>query len=263
MIDYIKYTLDNKTYSLNKNPDGTWSRQASAPDVAGNYSLKIEISSDGVISYIDGDNPQYNFYLDVINSTEKVTHLESLVPEFIADLDKFQTLYNTENIAFDQLNYHIEGVKSNIYLTTSSNEAIQRWERFLNIKGEGTLEQRKNYLKSLLQKSNKLSEKTIQDIVKAITGSGCVVTFFTSDDLLNPDPGFSLLRVQVLSPDSDVNYRYEDIARTLKPLVPSHIKLIVVKFFATWEDISENNKDWSSVASMSNWKAVRNYIPPQ
>lgn len=263
MIEYIKYTLDGKTYTLNPDNSGKWSKQVNAPSVAGNYSLVIEIKMDGAIYKIDSTNSQYNYYLNVINSTEKVTHLQDLVPDFISNLDKFNSLYNIENDIFDQLNYNIEAVKSNVYLTTSSNEAIQRWERFLKIKGEGTLEQRRKYLKSLLQKSNKLSEVTIKDIVKAITGSNCVVTFFTSDDPLNPEPGYALLRVQVQSPETDGEYRYEDIARTLKPLVPTHLKLSVVKFFATWEDISLNHDNWNSVASMSNWKAIRAYIPPQ
>lgn len=263
MIDYIKYTVDGKTYKLIDNGDGTWSKQVNAPDVAGNYNLLLEISSHGNVVYIDSSDSRYDFYLNVIAATERVTYLENLVPEFVAEIDKFKLLYDTENISFDKLHSSIEKVKSDVFISTASNEAVERIETFINIKGQGNLEQRRSYLKSLLQKSNKLNEKSIKDVVNAITGSDCIVMFFTADEIDNPEIGNSLLRVQVLSPDNYKDYRYDDIARTLKPLVPSHIKLIVVKFFATWNDIQGNYADWNTVRSMKDWQVIKNYIPPQ
>lgn len=193
----------------------------------------------------------------------RVTFLEKLVPDFIAEIDKFKLLYDVENISFDELYESVEKVKSDVFISTASDEAIERIETFINIKGQGNLEQRISYIKSLMQKGNKLNEKSIKDMVNAITGSDCIVMFFTSDESNNPEPGNSILRVQVLSPDNGKDYRYEDIARTLNPLIPSHIKLIVVKFFATWNDIKENYADWNSILSMKDWEAVKNYIPPQ
>ena len=193
----------------------------------------------------------------------RVIFLEKLVPDFIAEIDKFKLLYDTENISFDELYESVEKVKSDVFISTASNEAIERIETFINIKGQGNLEQRRSYLKSLLQKSNKLNEKSIKDIVNAITGSDCIVMFFTSNESNNPEPGNSILRVQVLSPDNEKDYRYEDIARTQNPLIPSHIKLLVVKFIATWNDIKENYADWNSILSMKDWETVKNYIPPQ
>ena len=193
----------------------------------------------------------------------RVIFLEKLVPDFIAEIDKFKLLYDTENISFDELYESVEKVKSDVFISTASNEAIERIETFINIKGQGNLEQRISYIKSLMQKGNKLNEKSIKDIVNAITGSDCIVMFFTSNESNNPEPGNSILRVQVLSPDNEKDYRYEDIARTLNPLIPSHIKLLVVKFFATWNDIKENYADWNSILSMKDWETVKNYIPPQ
>ncbi|MCF0149587.1 MAG: DUF2313 domain-containing protein [Clostridium sp.] len=263
MIDFINYTVDGKTYKLIDNGDETWSKSVNAPNVAGNYNLLLEVSSEGRVTYIDSSDSRYNFYLKVIASTERVTFLEKLVPEFISEVDKFKLLYDTENISFDELHSNIEKVKSDVFISTSSNDAVERIETFINVKGQGNLEQRRSYIKSLLQKSNKLNEKSIKDVVNAITGSDCIVMFFTSDEKDNPITGNSLLRVQVLSPDNYKDYRYDDIARTLKPLVPSHIKLIVVKFFATWNDIQENYADWNTVRTMKDWQTIKNYIPPQ
>lgn len=263
MIDYIKYTQEGKDYELVKNPNGSWSKPAGAPTTAGNYNLNIEVSIDSKINYVDNNSPEYKGYLSIINSTEGVTQLEKLVPGFISDIDKMSELYSIENGFLDNLYMDIEMVKSNIYLTTSSNEAIERIENFLNIKGQGTLNQRKDYLKSLLRRGNKLNESSIKNMVEAITGSDCIISFFGGDEEKNPDfaTDHGLLLVEVLSPE-DKDYRYDDIIRVLTPLIPSHIKLTIVKFFATWENLRDNNLDWSTIANMGTWKQVKDYIPP-
>lgn len=263
MIDYIKYTVDGSSYSLNSNEDGTWIKEVDSPNVAGNYNLLLEIGKGSIVTYIDSSDPRYKLYLEVITRAERRNYLERYVPEFISNIEQFKTLYDIENISFDRLDANIEGVISDAFISTASSEAITRYESFLNVKGVGTLEQRKSYIRSLLQKGNKLNERSIKDIVTAITGSDCIVNFFGGDELNNPEPGKSLLRVQVLSPDNYKDYRYEDIARTIKPLVPTHIKLSVVKFFATWEDIYINFAGWDAVNSMTNWQEIKNYIPPQ
>jgi hypothetical protein len=79
----------------------------------------------------------------------------------------------------------------------------------------------------------------------------------------NPEPGHGFLRIQVLSPDNNKDYRYEDIARALKPLIPAHLKLSIIKYFATWGDIKFNFSNWNTVAAMPDWNAVKQYIPPQ
>jgi hypothetical protein len=263
MIDYIKYTIDNVAYNLLRNEDGTWTKEATAPSVAGNYDLIIEISENGIITYIDASDPKYNLYLDVIAATERIIFLENYCQDFINQIPEFKTMFEAENIKLDEFYSAIEKMKSDRYIETASNDAITRLENFIGIKGQGSLKQRKNFLFSLLKKGNKLSETTIKNITNAITGSDCIVNFFGSDEINNPYPGYGLLRVQVLSPDNYKDYRYEDIQRTLSQLTPSHIKLLVMKYFSTWADIKNNYADWNTIASQANWKAVRDYIPPQ
>ncbi|MDF2586635.1 MAG: hypothetical protein K0S41_476 [Anaerocolumna sp.] len=263
MIDYIKYTLDGKTYNLFLNSDGTWSRDEFAPNVAGNYQLTFTISENGIITTIDSSNSLYETYLQVVADTERVAYLETLVPDFIAEIPEFAKLYKIENEALDTLYADINQVKNDAFIKSASNYSINRLESFMNIKGAGTLNQRKSYLITMLQKGNKLSEKLIKEIANTITGSDCVVTFIGSDELVNPEPGYGLLRVQVLSPDSSKNYRYDDIVRALKPLVPGHIKLFVIKYYSTWADVINNFNSWNTVKSYDNWSQVKNYLPPQ
>ena len=260
MIDYIQYSVNGITYTLENNGDGTWIRPDEAPSVAGNYLLTMIVSQGGEITILNSSNDLYETYLDMIIRTEKTSELETYVPDFISETKEFAEIFHIENANIDDLHSKVEKIKSNNFIVSASNDSIIRIEKFLNMKGLGTLEQRKSYLVSLNQKGSKINEATIKNIVNAISGSDCIITFFGSDESLNPEFGHGFLRVEVLSPDSTKNYRYADIARALGPLVPSHIKLGVIKYFATWQDILDDFTDWSVVASLDDWQAVNDYI---
>lgn len=263
MIDYIKYTVNGESYNLIDNDDGTWSKSLDAPNVAGNYNLILEVSEGGIVTIIDSSDPRYEFYLDVIETTEERVHLQDYVPEFLTDVLEINLIYEIENKELDEIYASNEKLKNDMFIRTASAEKITQLETFLRIKGQGTLSQRKDYLLSLFSKGKKLNEGKIKEIVNTITGSNCIVTFFGADELDNPNLGYGLLRVQVLSPEQNKDYRYDDIFRTLKPLVPGHLKLLVVKYFALWDDVKINFADWTAVAALTDWQAVKNYIPPQ
>lgn len=265
MINYIKYTIDGKTYSLINNGDGTWYRDEYAPSIAGNYLLTFEICENGISTTVDSSNSLslYETYLQVVVEAERTVFMEKLIPDFIAEINEFKVIYGIENKSFDILNANIEKIKTDAFITTASNDAITRIETFIGIEAIGSLEQRKSYLKSLLQKRNKINESVIKGIANAITGSDCIITFFGSDELGNPEPGNSLLRVRVLTPDTTKDYRYGDIERALKNLIPAHIKLAVIRYYALWDDIVSNFNDWESVKNVGSWRNIRDFIPPQ
>lgn len=263
MVDYIKYTVNGESYNLIDNGDGTWSKYLDAPNVAGNYNLILEVSEDGIVTIIDSSDPRYKFYLDVIETTEERVHLQDYVPEFLTDILELNLIYEIENKELDEVYANNEKLKGDMFIRTASAEKITQLETFLRIKGQGTLSQRKDYLLSLFRKGKKLNEGKIKEIANTIIGSDCIVTFFGADELDNPNLGYGLLRVQVLSPEQNKDYRYDDIFRTLKPLVPGHLKLLVIKYFALWDDVKINFADWTAVAALTDWQAVKNYIPPQ
>jgi len=263
MIDYIKYTVDGVTHSMINSGDGTWRREADAPSVSGNYALLFEISENGIISYIDSADSRYEIYLQVIEGAERKVFLKTYLPDFMQDIFELNVIFDVENENLDKLYADVEKIKNDMFITSASNDAIVRIENFLRIKGQGTLEQRKSYLISLFQKGKKLHEGKIKEIVNTITGSDCITTFYGSNELNNPELGYGLLRVQVLSPDSLKDYRYDDIARALKPLVPGHLKLLVIKYFSVWADVILNYADWSAISTATNWQIIKDYIPPQ
>lgn len=263
MIDYIKYVVDGKTYELIENEDGTWSKQLDAPSVIGNYNLQLIVSDGSNIIIIDSSDPRYEFYLNVIEQAESRTHVEDYAPDVLKDVLEFNLIYDADNKELDELYANIQKFSGDLFIQTASASKILQLETFLGIKGQGTLQQRKDYLSAMMQKNTKLNESSIKTVVNTITGSDCIVTFFGADELNNPDPGFGLLRVQVLSPDSTKDYRYEDIFRALKPMTSSHLKLLVIKYFALWSDVKNNFASWQSVRDAVDWNSIKNYLPPQ
>ncbi|MFT4146695.1 MAG: DUF2313 domain-containing protein [Mobilitalea sp.] len=261
MIDYIRYTLVGKTYHLIDDGDGTWSKEINAPQVAGNYSLIFEVSENGIVSIIDSTDSRYETYLKIIEKLEQSVNLADDIPDFLQDIMEFNVIYDIENPLLDKLHFDTEKVKNDMFITSSSNDSITRLEKFLKIKGQGTLEQRKSYLISLLQKGKKLNEQRIKNIANTITGSDCIITFYAADELDNPEQGYGLIRVQVLSPDNSKDYRYEDIARALKVLVPGHIKLLVIKYFSTWSDVISEYNSWLEIKGAGEWQTIKDYIP--
>lgn len=263
MIDYIKYNVNGKTYQLTNHSDGTWSKELNAPDVTGRYDLLLEIGQGGIKTYIDSKDPRYTFYLEVIKDIERKVNLLKYVPDALQKIDEFKVLFNAKDIELDIFYDQINNIILNAFIRTASNERIMRLESFLGIKGLGSLEQRKSYLLTLFQRGKKLNESVIKGVAKTIAGADCIVTFFGSDEIDNPNPGYGLLQVQILSPDNRKDYRYADIVRALKPLAPGHIKLLVVKFFATWNDIGNNFTDWNAIVkNMTDWQSIKDYIPP-
>lgn len=177
MIDYIKYSIDGKPYSLTNNGDGTWRREDNAPSVTGNYLLTFTICENGIVTTVDSSNSLYETYLQVIADIERIAYLETYVPSFITKMREFTEIYYTENEEFDNAYTAIERLKSDVFITTATNDAIARREKFIEINASGTLNQRKSYLITINQKRNKLSETVIKSMAKTIAGAECIVKF--------------------------------------------------------------------------------------
>src|SRR5690625_2053195 len=134
MIDYIKYTVDGKTYGLTNNGDGTWSRQLDAPNVTGRYDLQLEIGHDGVRFFIDSSDPRYECYLQVIEEEERRTDLMRYLPEVFHDVLEFNAIFEAENLELDQLHAGVEQVMLDAFIRSASVDRITRIETFLGFK---------------------------------------------------------------------------------------------------------------------------------
>jgi hypothetical protein len=260
-MNYVKYSVNGETVYL-ENINGVWQQSLKAPEEAGIYNLALEVSINGNTTYIDSGDSRYDLRLNVLNEYDNYINLLDYLPEFIADIKEFQIIMDIESEYFNRFYGDISNTLDNNYLETMSIEVVQRFETFLGILGEGTLIQRKNYLKALFKKGNKLNENTIRTIISTITGSKALIKFYSGSEIDAPITGQGVLKIQVLSPDPLVNYKFNDIIRAISPLMPEHIKLIVIKYFATWGDIQNAYSSWEGVKNEADWATVLSYIPP-
>ena len=72
----------------------------------------------------------------------------------------------------------------------------------------------------------------------------------------------SVINVKVLPPNNGEVYRFPDVERALKPLVPAHLGLSVMRYYSTWGDIKNNFGSWDTVERSENWNEIKNYIAP-
>lgn len=189
-------------------------------------------------------------------------NLISYIPEYLQDIAEFKVIMDVESKKLDEYFNKCEQILDFQFVDYMDIETLKRYEMFLGIKGEGTVEQRRAYIKALYNRRGKLNETSIKDTVKAITGGKAIVHFYTADEELNPEAGQGLLLIRVLSPDQNVDYKFDDIERAILPYKPAHIKINIVKYFTTWNDISTSYADWNDIISnFQSWQELKDYIP--
>lgn len=266
MITKVEYAINGTTEPMEKRGDQTWSDTSQAPEEEGVYPVMVMVENEvGQTTIVDHTDSRFNMKLDVRSGVNPNNiKLIELLPDYLRDIREFKMIMETESQRFNDLYLNMDKSIDFQFVDNMTVEILTRYETFLGIVGEGTLEQRRAYIKALYSKGDKLSETSIQAIVKSITGGKAIVKFFTGGEALNPNPGQGTLRVQVLSPDPNINYKFDDVIRAIAPYMPAHIKLNLLRYFSTWEDISKAHVSWDSIkTSQVNWKALYDYIPPQ
>ena len=171
------------------------------------------------------------------------------LPNYLHDVKEFNAIFDAEDLQFKVLFPLIESIFDETIIMNCSEERLSQWEQALGVEVMGTLEERRYYVKALLRGNGKLNEAKIKTIVEAFTGGDAIVTF---ED--------STLIVKVLPPNNGEVYRFPDVERALKPLIPAHIGLSVVRHYSTWGDIKNSITSWEAVSNLSDWDEVRNWI---
>lgn len=266
MITNAEYTINGDTKQLKEKGNQTWSDTSQAPDESGVYPVMVMVENEaGQTTVVDHTDPRFNLNLSVRDSVNRHNiNLMELLPEYLHDIREFKMIMETESDKFNDFYQNIDKSLDFHFVDQMSIEVLQRYETFLGIVGEGTIGQRRAYIKALYNKGDKLSETSIKAIVRSITGGRAVVKFFTGGEALNPNPGQGTLRVQVMSPDSNIDYKFDDIIRVIAPYMPAHLKLSILRYFATWQDIRGAYTSWNTIKEgAKDWKALNDYNPPE
>lgn len=262
-METVVYTVDGEEYSL-EDQEGTYSGTQTAPSIPGVYDGIVKVTRDGVSSIVSSNDTRFNFALTVNEEPPHVVNLKQYLPEFMSEIREIKVLLETQEIELDYTKYAINRIVDNNFISIADEDTIERIEKFLGVKPIGTLEHRKDYLKGLYLNGIKTNKTRIQEIVKNITGGEVLMKFYSSDEVDNPHSGYGFLEIKVLSPALDKNYNFDNVERAIKPLIATHLKLSIMKWFATWEDIRQAYASWDAIKiNAASWDAIYTYTPPR
>lgn len=247
----ITAKVNNRVLTFSTNDGLHWFVSAISPDVTGVYPVELTLTEDnGVTLTLTVDDPVFRDFLRLYVSTRN-SKLIRFLPEFLRDVEEFKALFAAEDFEIDFLYPAIESIFAEKLIMGCSDKRLNQWEQMLNITPQGTLEERRHYVKAVLSGTGKLNESKIKNIVKALTEGDSNVSFHDS-----------AIYVKVLPPGDGTDFRFSDIERALLPLIPAHLGLTVERYYSTWGDVKMNYTDWGTVKEKSDWNTVKNWIAP-
>lgn len=171
------------------------------------------------------------------------------LPEMFQDIMFFYETLTAEGMNLTHAQRYLNRATNESLISKASKRRVEQWEEAIGLKSNGDLSQRKMFLKSLLRGQGKLNEEAVKLIVSAFTGNNCVVKFENST-----------LRVEIISPEPGEVFLYEDVIKALRPRVPAHIALDVVKCYMTWKDVKEKFATWGA-AKNETWETFKAVLP--
>ena len=107
-----------------------------------------------------------------------------------------------------------ERIVADTLIDTMSSERLSAWEKCLEITPEGTIEQRRLYLKSVIRGFGKLNEAKIKAIVNTLTGSNAAVRLERGVIMLDIERPINMAAVVL-----------NNIESALNPRIPVHLGL--------------------------------------
>lgn len=251
MIRSITAKVDNKIITFTTSNGKDWYVSSVSPNIAGVYPVELTFTDDTGTKYVlTSDDVRFGEFLTLYVSKHK-SRLIRFLPEFLREVEEFKVLFAAEDFEVDILYPAIESIFAEAMIMYCSEERILQWEKALGIVPQGTLEERRYYIKGILSGIGKLNEAKIKAIVKAFTGGGALVSFSNS-----------VINVRVLPPDNGELFRFPDVERTLIPLMPAHLSLKVERFYSTWGDVKNNYSSWEAVKQSADWSAIKNWMAP-
>ena len=251
MIRTMTAKVNNQIITFTSSNGVDWIVKSVAPDTEGVYPITLTVTTtNGAVHTYTTNDAEFGQYLNLY-VTNRTSNLIKYLPHFLQEVMEFQELFHPIDDEIDILFPYIESIFAEAIIMYCSEERIKEWERDLHIVPTGTLDERRLFIKAMLRGSGKLNEAKIKSVVDAFTGGDAIVTF---ED--------STIIVKILPPNNGETYRFPDVERALKPLIPAHLGLSVVRYYSTWADIKNNYSSWEAIATAEDWNEIKNWIAP-
>lgn len=165
-------------------------------------------------------------------------------PEVIKEIKEFQAMIETESLEVEEMHKKLTQILCDAYISTSSEERIAEWEKFLGInplpQGDDSLEtwlsDRRETILARLYNSPKLNSKSISDIVSIFTG-GTATSYFKD----------GTITVLISPPENNKQYKFENVEQEIRKKIPAHLKANIGVNYYTWNEVSSKNATWNDV----------------
>ena len=256
-MNYVKITVDGVTYNLIQRANGEWTITNKAPLTAGEYLLTVTITTEaGREVVIDSDDQDLIEALTlIVKGKESVfgERMLSYYPQVIQEIIEFQAVLKGEGLEFDFLNTEKNLVLDDAYLLTMGEERTSQWEQALGIRPleNSSLSDRRDTIVARIRGQGKLNTALINAIVGAFTG-GTAKSYVEN----------STLYVKISPPPDNKQYQFANVEQELKNKVPAHIRLVVTRNYATWNEIKNNYTSWETINALDNWEELKLWVAP-
>ena len=258
-MQFVKVTVDGRTYTLVKQSDGTWVVTNQAPRTAGEYLMTVTIvTENGQEIELDTEDEELRKAVTLLvteGDTESGNRMLDYYPQAIKQILEFQALTNAEGYEVDFLKSDIQLLGADAWLTTMGELRTAEWEKALQItpSGDDTLDDRREHIIATLRGRGKLNTALINSVVGAFTNGG------TADCYIKD----SVLHIEVNPPNGFKVYKFPNVENTLKSLVPAHLGISVSRNYATWDEIKVNFGTWTAVSNDNTWEDIKTYSAPR
>lgn len=154
-----------------------------------------------------------------MNNYERI---KRFTPIYYQDITEMNAIYTVDGQMLDQLDCHINEVKSNMHICTADDFTITKLEEFIGIKTDvqKSLDERRGMVNSYFIGFGKISKTKIKDIIYSFTGAGCTIELKpcnTSND--------NALYITIIRGESEY-FNIQDIKTILSNRIPGHIMII-------------------------------------
>lgn len=88
------------------------------------------------------------------------------------DVAEFNALCDINQVDKDEIKLILEQINDNFYPANADEEGVARWEKITGVKAEGTLNERKFKLKSVVNNHAPYTERRIKGMINNLVGEG-------------------------------------------------------------------------------------------
>ena len=166
------------------------------------------------------------------------------LPDRLQGIAEIDAIAGTVNIQIDKLSAYIRQHVDNRFPSTADESGCARWEKMLGISAplNGTLQARRDAIRSKIMTKPPINLKTLQSIVEAYMGLPVGITL----------DGYQVrIKYRGESRIADLNPLYA----TMWTTIPANMLVDIAYLYATWGEVKAVYSTWGDVKAKT-WEQI-------